>query len=124
MLKTSARNSSVMVSVSFMSLITAESRLANPGPLRMFRPALPNVPGGDRAKAEGLNQQVTVPTGEPFGHDPVYGLPIRSGRWLLSIDCTSALSNPRTGVNGTLLWKLPIPEICHPPIIFPANPVA
>src|SRR5271156_6134217 len=103
MLKNSARNSSAVLSVIFVFLITAKSNSAKSGPLRIFRPASPKVPGAGTANAFGLNQQVIVPTGDPFGQVPAFGLPMMSGRWLLTMDCVPALSNASTGVNGTLL---------------------
>ena len=58
------------------------------------------IRGGVKPASHGLHAC-------PVGQVPLKGFPIRSGRSLLTTDPVPTLSNPRTGVKGTLLWKGP-----------------
>src|SRR5581483_861249 len=51
------------------------SKVRNPGPTMLLRGAFPKLPVAFCAKAAVLNQQLSEPTGEPFGQVPVNGSP-------------------------------------------------
>ncbi|PYS08303.1 MAG: hypothetical protein DMG15_27475 [Acidobacteria bacterium] len=52
-LKISARNCRLRPSVKRVVLKTETSTIADPGPIRILRPAFPYVPAGGRTKAAG-----------------------------------------------------------------------
>src|SRR5581483_1623016 len=60
-LKNSARNSRLVLSVRAVVLNSEKSKLARPGPLKLPRPTLPNVPAGGSENAAGLNHRCCVP---------------------------------------------------------------
>ena len=67
MLKNSARNCKLVRSVKLVFLKTDKSTSARPGPVSVFLPKLPQVPGTGKRKAFGLSQWLTFPKRE----DPV-----------------------------------------------------
>jgi hypothetical protein len=85
----------------------AVSTVLTPGPVRMLRPALPNVPAAGEAKAAVLNQRSgeRSPPSRP-------GSPTRFGRWLprLPMPATSELI---TGVKGEPLVSVKMALTCR-----------
>src|SRR5205807_8643422 len=85
MLNDSARNSRFTLSRIGKFLLTEKSTSAMPGPIRVLRPRLPNVPRVCGVKAHGSKYRVGVPTGVPCGmpvhprETPLVGLLLAPG---------------------------------------------
>src|ERR1041384_8703699 len=97
-LKASARNCRFTRSVKWVFFTSDAFTLLNPGPSRIFLPALPNVPGAEKANAAVLNHCDVVgldnsglPTrfGRSFAPKPRIDLPVP----LLSMSESSATVN-------------------------------
>src|ERR1043166_1490171 len=122
-LKASARNCSFTVSVKLVFFTSDTFTLSNPGPSRIFLPALPNVPGAGNANAAVLNHSDVVgfdnsgllaTFGRSFAPKPRIDLPVP----LLSSSGSSATVNGRPVCNCTM------PKVSQPLITFPARPSA
>src|SRR3989442_235461 len=117
-----------------MCFTTETSTSATPGPIRVFRPKLPNVPKGCGTKAHGSKYSAGVPTGVPGrtpGHPfetPLVGFVLapetRFGRSAKlapdSLFC-ERLAEFST-VNGTPLTKVAIEPTLQPCRIFAGAP--
>src|SRR5229473_3795645 len=80
-LKASARNSMRRPSPQNGNWRKIEvSRFQNEGERNASRPLFPKVNWAGTAKALVLKTQLTLPTGLPFGHDPLFGSPTRLAR--------------------------------------------
>src|SRR5690348_8612982 len=92
-------------------LNSERSELNRPGPIRMPRPVLPNVPGALMAKALVLNHcRILAALGRSPGNA---GLPTWSARSALIP--LNELSIPEVIVNGRPVCRVTIPLACHPP---------
>src|SRR6266403_649268 len=81
MLKASARNSMRRPSPQNGNWRKIDaSRFQNEGERNASRPLFPKVNWAGTAKALVLKMQLTLPTGLPFGHDPLCGSPTRLAR--------------------------------------------
>src|SRR5262245_15509016 len=82
------------------------------GPLRLLRPALPNVPGAGSTKADVSNQRSGWPTMRSSGLTPGRRFGRSSPDVLPDRDQFVA---PSAGVNGTPVRIVRMPFNCHPP---------
>ena len=73
-LKTSRRKVVLMRLLKSIRRWTLMSNVIHPGPRRMLRPALPNMPDGTWVNAAGLNHCCTVPA--PLGSPVRFGMPV------------------------------------------------
>src|SRR5215470_5597295 len=109
-------------SVSLKFLCNPQSASNRRGPRSEFRLVSPKVNGAGAEKAPGLNQQFADRVVRPFGHVPENGLPVRSGRSVMSKVFKLALL-PCTTEKGRPLSIVVIPVHCQPPKIAFANPL-
>src|SRR5579862_6654567 len=124
MLNSSARNCRFLLSVKWKFFSAEKSHCCIPGPLTMFRPALPYWPicvtGFSRWNAPGLNQQFGVPACEPLGQLPCVGSPTRLGRSLGKPEITGAPPPAETPAESYTVKGVPVcatvtPLTCQPP---------
>jgi hypothetical protein len=120
-LKTSARSCRLRRSPRAVFLTSEALTFSVPGPSRVLRPALPNVPGAGNAKADVSNQRSGVrfervgsPTtfGRSFAPKPSVERPVP----LLS------MSESRATVNGLPVWSVTMPKVCQPLKIVESQP--
>src|SRR4051812_47583469 len=98
-LKNSERNCNWKRSLIRVDLMTEKSTLLLRGPMIVFRPAFPNVPGAAGVKAAILNQAF-----QRLG--PLFGLPTALGRSLLDSPLPLGAAPFQNGVIGTPLPRL------------------
>src|SRR4051812_33779404 len=85
------------------------SQLLMPGKLRTLRPNGEKAPSTGAEKTVGSNPRAAVRS-----PNPTKGLPLVNGRWREELP-TPAISRPSCGFKGSPLWKVVIPDNCHPP---------
>jgi hypothetical protein len=123
-LRNSARNSRDVLSPSFVSLTSPKSNsIIRPG--KAIASSISNGTRWRQTIRSGVKPASHGHHACPVGTSSakLKGFPIRSGRSPLTTDSVPALSNPRTGLKGTLLHKVPIQESCQPLSNLAATPV-
>src|SRR6516162_8367492 len=120
MLKASARNCTLHLSLMLTFLNREVSKVVRLGPVRDPRPTFPKVPltGGADPKAFGSNHR--------FGLPRITG-PVKAGFQFgtsgLSVSPVPEVFAPTCGVKGKPLCAVTMPFHCQPPISFSRRPL-